>query len=187
MKFFYLYIMLLSFINTHTNKSTNTIVLVPMKTQNTIVLSHKKNLYVIIKKYEGVRLHKYYDGNGKDNRGTIGYGHLIKSNENIPNVISEDYAMDLLYNDVKYIYNYISNRFPDLHENQKCALVDFAFNLGIGTLSRSTIPNLIKTGEYDKVPNEIIQYCYYNGKVHRGLKERRMVEIKMWNQCQIHQ
>lgn len=64
--------------------------------------------------------------------------------------------------------------------NQFCALVSFAFNVGVGAFERSTLLRCINYGEIEKVPAQFRRWTKSNGKELAGLKRRREAEIKLW-------
>ena len=60
------------------------------------------------------------------------------------------------------------------------ALVSFAFNVGLGTLQRSTLPQKHNRGDYDGAADEFLKYCLGGGKVLKGLLNRRKDERAMY-------
>jgi lysozyme len=56
------------------------------------------------------------------------------------------------------------------------ALVSFSFNLGLGTLQRSTLRAKFNRGEYESVAEEFMKYTKAGGKVLKGLVNRRKDE-----------
>jgi lysozyme len=56
------------------------------------------------------------------------------------------------------------------------ALVSFSFNLGLGTLQRSTLRQKHNRGDYVGAADEFLKYCKASGKVLRGLENRRKDE-----------
>ena len=56
------------------------------------------------------------------------------------------------------------------------SLVSFSFNLGLGTLQRSTLRQKHNRGDYAGAANELLNYCKAGGKVLRGLENRRKDE-----------
>lgn len=57
------------------------------------------------------------------------------------------------------------------------ALIDFAFNCGIGNLRSSTLRKLVNTGEWNDVPAQLRRWNKAGGRVLRGLTLRREAEI----------
>jgi lysozyme len=60
------------------------------------------------------------------------------------------------------------------------ALVSFAFNVGLGTLQRSTLRQKHNRGDYDGAADEFLKYCKAAGKVLKGLFNRRKDERAMY-------
>jgi lysozyme len=56
------------------------------------------------------------------------------------------------------------------------ALVSFAFNVGLGTLQRSTLRQKHNRGEFNGAADEFLKYCKAAGKVLKGLENRRKDE-----------
>ena len=60
------------------------------------------------------------------------------------------------------------------------SLVSFSFNLGLGTLQRSTLRQKHNRGDYDGAADEFLKYCKASGKVLKGLENRRKDERAMY-------
>jgi lysozyme len=56
------------------------------------------------------------------------------------------------------------------------ALVSFSFNVGLGTLQRSTLRQKHNRGDYAGAADEFLKYCKAGGKVLKGLENRRKDE-----------
>lgn len=130
----------------------------------------------LIKKWEGLSLTPYRDASGL---WTIGYGHCYGAVNKQPycdgiaqmeadNLLKSDLAKaESNVNKYNYLYQFTQNEFD--------ALVSFAYNIG-------SIDKLVKDGH--RTRNEIIakipEYCKANGKVLRGLYNRRMDELSLF-------
>ena len=55
-------------------------------------------------------------------------------------------------------------------------LVSFAFNVGLGTLQRSTLRQKLLRGDKEGAAEELLKYCMAGGKVLKGLQKRRIDE-----------
>ena len=55
-------------------------------------------------------------------------------------------------------------------------LVSFSFNVGLGTLQRSTLRQKLLRGDKEGAAEELMKYCMAGGKVLRGLQNRRIDE-----------
>ena len=53
------------------------------------------------------------------------------------------------------------------------ALVSFSFNVGLGTLQRSTLRQKLLRGDKEGAAEELLKYCMAGGKVLKGLLNRR--------------
>ena len=63
-----------------------------------------------------------------------------------------------------------------LTQGQFDALVSFSFNVGLGTLQRSTLRQKILRGDMEGASQELLKYCMAGGKVLKGLLNRRNEE-----------
>lgn len=63
-----------------------------------------------------------------------------------------------------------------LTQGQFSALVSFSFNVGLGTLQRSTLRQKVLRGDMDEAAEEFLKYNKANGKVLNGLDNRRKDE-----------
>lgn len=60
------------------------------------------------------------------------------------------------------------------------ALVSFSFNLGLGTLQRSTLRQKHNRGDYEGAAEEFLKYTKAGGKVLKGLVNRRNDERALY-------
>jgi lysozyme len=60
------------------------------------------------------------------------------------------------------------------------ALVSFSFNVGLGTLQRSTLRQKHNRGDYAGAADELLKYCKAGGKVLKGLENRRKDERALY-------
>jgi lysozyme len=67
-----------------------------------------------------------------------------------------------------------------LSQNQFDALVSFSFNVGLGTLQRSTLRQKINRLDYEGAADEFLKYTMAGGKVFRGLVNRRNDERNLF-------
>jgi len=63
-----------------------------------------------------------------------------------------------------------------LTQGQFDALVSFSFNVGLGTLQRSTLRQKVLRGDMEGASEELLKYCMAGGKVLKGLLNRRKDE-----------
>ena len=53
-------------------------------------------------------------------------------------------------------------------------LVSFSFNVGLGTLQRSTLRQKLNRGDKEGAGQELLKYCMAGGKILKGLQNRRL-------------
>lgn len=132
----------------------------------------------LIKEFEGLRLTQYKCSAGMP---TIGYGHVIRPNEQIASPITEAQAEALLDQDVKiaqsalHCYCHVP-----LTPLQEAALISFIFNLGAGAFQASTLRQKLNRGEYIAVSNEFSKWVHAGGVKLRGLVRRRAAERNLF-------
>jgi lysozyme len=59
-------------------------------------------------------------------------------------------------------------------------LVSFSFNVGLGTLQRSTLRQKLLRGDKEGAAEELLKYCMAGGKILKGLQNRRIDERAMF-------
>jgi lysozyme len=67
-----------------------------------------------------------------------------------------------------------------LTQGQFDALVSFSFNVGLGTLQRSTLRQKALRGDMAGSADELLKYCMAGGKILKGLQNRRIDERAMF-------
>ena len=134
---------------------------------------YSENGLALTKHFEGLSLHAYQDQGGV---WTIGYGHTGPDVvEGI--LITAVHAEDLLRNDVMSAENCVNRALKvAITQNQFDALVDFAFNLGIGNFLGSTLLRKVNTEDFLAAAGEIPRWNHVNGNVSDGLTRRRQAE-----------
>ena len=68
-----------------------------------------------------------------------------------------------------------------LTEDERGALVSFAYNVGLGNLSKSTLLRKINQGDKPGASREFIKWNKAGGKVLAGLTRRRRAEAKLFS------
>lgn len=113
---------------------------------------------------------------------TIGHGHLVKlgpCDASVPavydNGITEDAGEALLDIDLDEAKTAVDQLITvPLSDNQYGALVDFAYNVGYGNLSKSTLRKKLNLGEYQLVGTEMRKWVRAgNNPFVQGLYNRR--------------
>lgn len=131
----------------------------------------------LVKSFEGFQPNPYLCPGGYQ---TIGYGHVIRG-EIYPNGILEADAQALLVADLAIAERAVLRLIPaPLTDGQFDALVSFTFNLGAGTLQRSTLRSKVNREEHEDVPEEFLRWVRAGGQVLRGLVRRRIAEAVLY-------
>ncbi len=136
----------------------------------------------LIKQFEGVRNRPYPCS---ANLWTVGVGHLIGDGKLLPDSYNRTFTKEeinaLLIRDIyrfeRGIRMYIK---VPLRQCEYDSLCSFAFNLGLGTLQRSTLRQKINRGDKEGAAKEILKYCRAGGKIIKGLQRRREAEYQMF-------
>lgn len=69
----------------------------------------------------------------------------------------------------------------DINQNQFDALVDFAYNCGVGNLKSSTLLKKVNNNPSDPaIKKEFAKWVYADGRAMKGLAKRRAAESKLY-------
>lgn len=136
----------------------------------------------IVKKYEGLRLKPYLCPAGVP---TIGWGSTVYPNGKAVTLrdaaITPQQASDiLLATMVKYedaVSRYVQ---VPINQNQFDALVDFAYNVGVGNLQTSTLLKKVNASDFVGAANEFGKWVHGGGAVLPGLVNRRREEADLF-------
>lgn len=147
----------------------------------------------VIKHHEGVRTTPYQC---PALLWTIGVGHVIdpthakvplaeRKSLPIPDgwnrKISMEEVDDILRKDLATFERGVERYCPvKLTQGQFDALVSFSFNVGLGTLQRSTLRQKVLRGDMEGAAEEFLKYTIGGGKVLKGLVNRRNDERAMF-------
>jgi lysozyme len=138
-----------------------------------------------IKRFEGLRLTSY---NCPANQKTIGYGHCIKSSDNISDTITVHQAENLLKRDfaecIKFVKEHVKGTSIEGKNNKVLALAHFVFNVGSGNFEKSTILTAIRNGEF--VAENLLKWVHYRDKdnnlvTSEYLRQIRQYEVDLYN------
>jgi len=130
----------------------------------------------LIKQSEGFRSEAYLCPAGVP---TIGYGHT--DNVSLGDTITEENALQLLIDELKYYEDGVKDLVEvDLNDNQFSALVSFAYNVGIGSLEKSTLLKKLNKKDYIGAAEEFARWNKGGGKVLPGLVIRREKEKQLF-------
>lgn len=134
-----------------------------------------------VKEFEGLRLKAY---KCPANVWTIGYGHTSAAGSPIVTSdleITRDAAEEILKKDMGQYEDGVRKLVQvGLTQGQFDALVDFAYNAGVGALAKSTLLKKVNAGKFDEVPAEFMKWTKGGGKELPGLVRRRRAEVKLW-------
>lgn len=135
----------------------------------------------LMHKYEGLKLSSYKCPAGV---WTIGFGNTFYENgaKVGPNQhISERRAHQLFENIVNKNFNLKPLIKVVLTENQYSALVCFAYNVGMGNFSKSTLLKKVNANPNDEtIAKEFLKWNKAGGKVLNGLTKRRQSESDLY-------
>jgi lysozyme len=136
----------------------------------------------VVKRIEGFYA-RPYDDNGAQPGGTwtIGYGTIIDVDGNPVTAhtpeIAEDQAVGLLQRDMQGAAEAVSRRVKiDLLIREAAALISWTYNLGEGSLSKSTLLTRLNANDKSAVPTEMRKWINQEGKPLVGLLRRRWAE-----------
>lgn len=134
-----------------------------------------------IKAFEGLRLTAYPDPGSRDGTPwTIGYGHTkgVKKGDKITKAQAEKFLLQDMATAIRGVDSSVE---VPLNENQRGALISFAFNVGVGAFKRSTLLRRLNAGKYEDVPAQLMRWVNNDGKYMKGLARRRSSEGVLWN------
>ena len=143
----------------------------------------------MIKHHEGVRF-KPYQCPAK--LWTIGVGHVLYPNQGKMPIdqrggyqlhqednrqFSKEEVDGILRADLQRFERGVHTYCPvNLTQGMFDGLVSFSFNVGLGTLQRSTLRQKLLRGDKEGTAEELLKYCMAGGKVLKGLQKRRIDE-----------
>lgn len=147
------------------------------------------NVLKVIKHHEGVRNKPYLCPAGL---WTVGVGHVLYPKQGLLpvaqrgsiglriedfRVFSKDEIDAILKADLQRFQRGVLRYCPVIAtQGQFDAIVSFSFNVGLGTLQRSTLRQKHNRGDYDGAADEFMKYTRGGGKVLKGLVNRRKDE-----------
>jgi lysozyme len=136
----------------------------------------------VLKRWEGCKLTAYQDTGGV---WTIGWGHTVKAG--LPNPvkgmkITQEEADELLEHDIGQYERAVSVRIGDAPatQNQFDAMVVLCYNIGIGGFNGSTVAREHINKRYTVAADAFLKWNKDNGKVVKGLTNRREDERKLY-------
>ena len=147
----------------------------------------------LIKHFEGVRLKPY---KCPAQLWTIGVGHVMYPDQHHLSIdgrrhfplkpehkrsFTEAEVNELLRNDLCLFEAGVERLCGrSLSQCQFDALVSFVFNLGLGTLQRSTLKSKLTRGDIKGAADQFLKFSMAGGKILPGLQRRRIAERTMF-------
>ena len=147
----------------------------------------------VIQHHEGIR-YKAYRCPAK--LWTVGVGHVLYPEQGkLPidqrdgfalrpednRAFSKDEVDAILKSDLQRFERGVSSFCPvALSQGMFDGLVSFSFNVGLGTLQRSTLRQKLLRGDKEGAAEELLKYCMGGGKVLKGLQNRRIDERRLF-------
>ncbi len=147
----------------------------------------------VIKHHEGTRQRAY---RCPAKLWTIGVGHVLYPEQGKLKIEQRDaYSLrpedDRVFNmeEIDAILRADLERFErgvtqfctvPLTQGEFDGLVSFSFNVGLGTLQRSTLRQKLLRGDKEGAADEFLKYCMAGGKPLKGLQNRRIDERAMF-------
>lgn len=133
----------------------------------------------LCRKFEGLHLRPYLCPAGVP---TIGYGATYYEDGTRVTLsdppLSRQRAEELLIWHIENVYlPAVLKLCPGVDTPERlAALLDFAFNLGVGNLRASTLRKRVNAKRWDDVRSELMRWTKAGGKELRGLVKRREAE-----------
>lgn len=135
----------------------------------------------LIKRFEGLKLKAYQDSVGV---WTIGYGWTqpVDGNKVGPGMVIDQATADRLLKCGVVQYEQGVNQLVKviITQGQFDALVSFAYNLGLRSLSTSTLLQKLNAGDKQGAANEFGRWVNAGGKRLEGLVKRRDAERELF-------
>lgn len=139
----------------------------------------------LVKQFEGLVLKAYVDPATGGEPITIGYGTTIYNGiqkVKMGDKITEPQAEAFLQYDINKFAEKVRKLITkNLNDNQFGALVSFAYNVGLGNLTSSTLLRKVNINPNDpSIAGEFGRWNKAAGKVMAGLSRRRFAESSLY-------
>ncbi len=135
------------------------------------------NGIALIKKYEGCRL-TAYKADPSEKMWTVGYGHYgVEQGATISQAQADQYLEADIAKFDWYVNRYVSVL---VTQNMHDALVSFTYNLGAGTLKKSSLLEKLNRRDYIGAADVFPRYNKAGGRVLNGLVRRRQNEREVF-------
>jgi lysozyme len=138
----------------------------------------------LIKQFEGCKLKPYLCPAKK---WTVGYGHVLGNGATLAEADNRTFTKEevdgFLKSDlVRFERGVLRYCTVPLTQFQFDALVSWSYNLGLGTLQRSTMRQKILRQDGEAASKELLKYDKVGGKAVKGLTRRRQAEYRLFTQ-----
>ena len=139
--------------------------------------------YLLITKFEGLRLKPYLCS---AKIPTIGYGNTYYPDGKRVTLLDKDITKQQAFDMFKEVANRFAKRvdelvITELTQNQFNSLVSFAYNVGTGNFSSSTLLKKVNKNPNDlTLKAEFLRWNKAGGKVINGLTNRRNEEADLY-------
>jgi lysozyme len=139
--------------------------------------------YLLITKFEGLRLKPYLCS---AKIPTIGHGNTYYPDGKRVTLLDKDITKQQAFDMFKEVANRFAKRVDtlvtsNLNQNQFNALVSFAYNVGTGNFSSSTLLKKVNRNPDDlTIKDEFLRWNKAGGKVLNGLTNRRNEEAILY-------
>lgn len=139
--------------------------------------------YLLITKFEGLKLKPYLCS---AKIPTIGYGNTYYTDGKRVTLLDKDITKQEAFDMFKEVANRFAKRVDTLvtsniNQNQFNALVSFAYNVGTGNFSSSTLLKKVNRNPDDlTIKDEFLRWNKAGGKVLNGLTNRRNEEADLY-------
>lgn len=130
----------------------------------------------LVKQCEGCKLTSYQDSVGV---WTIGYGRTTGVTKG--QTITQKQADSFLLQELEQFGKAVASLVKVLiNQNQFDALVCFTYNVGVGSLKKSTLLKLLNAGNFTEAAQQFLVWNKAGGKVLPGLSKRRALEKSLF-------
>jgi len=139
--------------------------------------------YLLITKHEGLKLKPYLC---PAKIPTIGYGNTYYPDGKRVTLLDKDITKQQAFDMFKEVANRFAKRVDalvtsNINQNQFNALVSFAYNVGTGNFSSSTLLKKVNRNPDDlTIKDEFLRWNKAGGKVLNGLTNRRNEEAILY-------
>ena len=143
----------------------------------------------LIRKFEGFVDVAYPDPASGGEPWTIGYGFTTLFGRAVQpgQTISQQEADAELQRQAEACANHLAGTIPywsSMNANRRCALLDFAWNLGSDfygdEVNFTSITRDLREHDWTQVPRTLLLYCDPGSSVEAGLRRRRQAEANLW-------